>query len=120
MIAPHAAGATPFLILAATAGHVSGLPSLHVGWPDTSVVLRCALVAVSASTAHGLVYLATMRASAATIAPTVYVQILVATLIGIMWFGDWPDAVALGGTALIIAAGVWLWYGGRVGVQAEG
>lgn len=108
-----AAAATPFLAFAAMAGHLTGLPALQVGWPDLSVVLRCALVAVSASTAHGLIYLATMRASAATIAPTVYVQILVATLIGILWFGDWPDAIALGGTALIIAAGIWLWRQGR-------
>ena len=37
--------------------------------------------------------------------------------IGIVWFGDWPDAVAISGTALIIAAGLWLWYGGRAGGQ---
>lgn len=112
-----AAFATPFLLVAALAGHWSGVTALRVDWPEPSVVLRCAAVAVSASTAHWLVYRATLRASAAAIAPTVYVQIIAATLIGMLWFGDWPDAVAVGGTALIIAAGLWLWYGGRAGGQ---
>ena len=112
-----AAFATPFLLVAALAGQISGAPALTIGWPDSSVVLRCALVAVTASTAHWLVYRATLCASAAAIAPTVYVQIIAATLIGMVWFGDWPDAVAVGGTALIIAAGLWLWYGSRAGGQ---
>jgi drug/metabolite transporter (DMT)-like permease len=110
-----AAFATPFLLVAALAGHLSGAPALAIGWPDASVVLRCMGVAVTASLAHWLVFRATLRASAAVIAPTVYVQIIAATLIGIVWFGDWPDAVALGGTALIIVAGLWLWYDGRAG-----
>lgn len=112
-----AAGAAPFLLLAAVAGHVSGAPALAIGWPDIGVIVRCALVVVTASTAHWLLYRATLHASAAAIAPTVYIQIIVATLIGIVWFGDWPDAVAMGGTALIIAAGLRLWHGGRAGGQ---
>lgn len=109
--------AAPFLLVAAVAGHVSGAKALVIGWPDAGVVARCALVAVTASTAHWLIYRATLHASAAAIAPAVYIQIVAATLIGIVWFGDWPDAVAIGGTALIIAAGLWLWYGGRAGGQ---
>lgn len=112
-----AAFATPPLLLAALAGHASGLPALTIDAPGLSVVLRCAGVAASASLAHALIYLATTRASAAAIAPTVYVQIVAATIIGIGWFGDWPDAVAVAGTAIIIAAGLWLWYGSRAGGQ---
>lgn len=108
-----AAFATPFLLVAAAFGHATGLASLTVTWPDSSVVARCALVAVSASIAHAMVYQATLRASAAAIAPTVYVQIIAATAIGIIWFGDWPDAIGLGGTAIIIAAGLWLWASAR-------
>lgn len=115
-----AAFAAPPLLLLAVAGDWSGRSNLAIDWPSASVVARCALVAVSASIAHSLVYMATMRASAAAIAPTVYVQIIAATLIGIFWFGDWPDAVALAGTALIIAAGLWLWYSARDGGQTAG
>jgi drug/metabolite transporter (DMT)-like permease len=98
------------LSVAALAGHVSGIAAWHIGWPPASVIARCALVAVSASGAHMLVYAATSRATAAAIAPTVYVQIIAATLIGLVWFGDWPDAAAVLGTAIIIGSGLWLWY----------
>ena len=48
-----------------------GIASLHVSTPHWSVVLRCAIVAVSGSTAHALLYMATMRAAAPKIAPMV-------------------------------------------------
>lgn len=103
--------ATPFLIGFAVAGHYSGIPSLAVGMPDWTIILRCAFVAVSASTAHTLIYLATTRASAASVAPMVYVQLLVAILVGYFAFGDVPDLTALGGVALIVGSGLMLWRG---------
>ncbi len=101
--------AAPLLLIAAIAGHWSGIPMLQVSAPDWSVVARCALVAVTASTAHWLAYLGTMRAGAATIAPTTYIQMLVAITLGWWWFGDVPDAVTLAGAAIIIGAGLILW-----------
>ncbi len=101
--------ATPFLIAAAFIGHASGVESLHVTMPDWSVVARCALVALTASTAHWLVFLGTTRAGAATIAPMTYVQMLVATALGFLVFGDVPDLPTLGGAAIIIGAGLLLW-----------
>ena len=101
--------AAPVLILAALLGHASGAPSLRIGMPDWSVVARCAIVAVTASAAHWLAYLDTMRAGASTIAPTTYVQMLVAIALGWWWFGDVPDAATLGGAAIIIGAGLVLW-----------
>lgn len=104
-----AAIASIFIFIAAVAGHFSGIASLHISTPHWSVVLRCAIVAVSASTAHALIYMATMRVSAAKIAPMVYVQMLVALAAGMIFFGDWPDLVSLGGSAIIILAGIFLW-----------
>lgn len=101
--------ATPFLIAAAAIGHWTGVPSLRVDLPDWSIVARCTLVAVTASAAHWLAYLGTMRAGAATIAPMVYVQMIVATALGYAMFGDVPDLATIGGAAVIIAAGLYLW-----------
>lgn len=101
--------ATPFLIAAATAGHLSGVPSLQVDLPDWTIVVRCTLVAITASTAHWLAFLGTTRAGAATIAPMVYVQMLVATVLGYLMFDDVPDLATLGGATIIIAAGLYLW-----------
>ncbi|WP_338468212.1 DMT family transporter [Novosphingobium sp. ZN18A2] len=108
--------AMPFLLVAVLVGHASGLPALHVGTPDWSVVARCALVSVTASVAHGLIYLATTRAGAATIAPMTYAQLVVATLLGWAIFAETPDAIALLGAAIIVGAGLYLW---RAGVARE-
>ncbi|RJT22916.1 DMT family transporter [Chakrabartia godavariana] len=104
-----AAFATPLLIAAAIGGDLSGLRGFDVHWPHWSVILRCAIVAVSASCAHALIFLATTRASAATIAPMTYVQLIVAMTIGALVFGDVPDATSLVGSALIVGAGLFLW-----------
>ena len=103
-------GAMPLLVLAALGGHVSGIDSLALTSPDWTVVARCALVAITASTAHWLVYIGTQRAGAATIAPTTYVQMLVASFMGWWWFGDVPDLFTLAGSAIIIGAGLLLWW----------
>lgn len=105
-----AAWATPVQLLAAVAGSLSGLDTLAIHAPHWSVIARCALVALSASCAHFLVYKATTKASAAAIAPASYVQIIVALAIGVALFGDLPDAMAMAGTTCIIVAGLLLWF----------
>jgi drug/metabolite transporter (DMT)-like permease len=105
--------AVPILAVVTLAGHLSDVPALRVTWPGIDPILRCAVVACTASLAHGLVYMATERASAATIAPATYVELLVALTTGYIFFGDVPDAMALGGAALIIGAGVYFWRSGR-------
>ncbi len=111
--------AAPLLVLVTMAGNASGLPRLAVHWPQWSVVARCALVAVTASFAHFAIYKGTVRAGAATIAPMTYVQLLVATALGWLMFGNTPDAVTLVGAAMIVAAGLVLWRAGRV-VEVSG
>lgn len=111
--------ATPLLLVATAIGHASGQPALHVDWPSASVILRCAVAATAASLAHGLIYVATVRASSATIAPTVYVQIIVAIITGYLVFGDVPDGWSLFGTAIIIGAGLWLWARPRGATPVE-
>jgi drug/metabolite transporter (DMT)-like permease len=103
-----AALATPMLALLAAAGHLSGDPAFHIGMPSWSLVARTAVLATTATIGHWLVYLATVRASAATIAPANYVQILFAVTIGWIVFGDMPDRLTFAGIALIIGAGAWL------------
>lgn len=105
--------AAPVLTVVALFGHVSGVELLQVGWPDWTVIARCAVVALSASTAHWLIYLGTTRAGAATIAPMTYVQLLVASVLGWLLFGDRPGLSTLGGAAVIVCAGLYLWHSGR-------
>lgn len=111
--------AAPILILAAPLFAATGVERFALGWPDWSVVARCAFVALTATCAHWLVYLGTTRAGAVSVAPMMYVQLLVASVIGWAWFGDRPDALTLLGAAIIVAAGLYLWRAGQVREPAE-
>jgi drug/metabolite transporter (DMT)-like permease len=101
--------AAPAVLLFAFVGDLSGAPGFSVGWPDKTVILRCAIVAVSASVAHWLIFQGTVRSSAADAAQAVYVQLPVALAIDAVIFRHFPDAMALGGAVLIICAGLSMW-----------
>lgn len=103
----------PIMIIAAWLGHVSGHPGFAVGMPPWHVIARCALVALTASTAHWMIFRAGMLAGAGAIAPMVYVQILTATVIGWAVFGNPPGVMSLLGISIIVGAGLYLWHSGR-------
>jgi len=102
----------PILIGLALLAKASGLPAFDFGWPSWDVVARCAIVAVTASTAHWLAYIGTSRAGAAQVAPAIYVQMIVAVSLGWLVFEEVPDLFTLIGAGLIIAAGLFLWRDG--------
>jgi len=114
-----AAVASPVLIIAAIAAQFLDVPQLQIEMPSWSVVARCTLVAVTATAAHWLIYMGTMRAGAAQVAPAVYVQMVVAIGLGWWWFGDVPDMVTMLGVGTIILAGLYLWWDSRRGNHAE-
>ena len=76
-----------------------------------------ALIGISAiGSAMGNLLLVTANrtAEASVIAPLIYSQIIVATILGFLVFGEWPDAIALLGLAIIIVAGAGsIWAAGR-------
>ncbi|WP_298465021.1 DMT family transporter [uncultured Erythrobacter sp.] len=104
--------AAPILVVVASIANFSNVPALEFGWPAWDVVARCAVVAVTASTAHWLAYLGTSKAGAAQVAPAIYVQMIVAIALGWWFFEDRPDLYTLAGAAMIIAAGLYLWRDG--------
>lgn len=108
-----ASGAAVVLVAAALLGEASGYQSVRWFWPEWHVLARAATVALTATIAHWLIFMGTQRAGAATVAPTTYVQIIVATGLAWIFFDEAPDAVAMGGAAMIIAAGLWLWHSSR-------
>lgn len=97
--------AAPILLVPVIAGHFSGAPNFRLTVPDWTVIARCALLAITASFGHFLIFRATTLAGAASVAPMIYGQLLVAMLIGWVWFGELPDLIALVGAGLIVAAG---------------
>ncbi|MCY1671792.1 DMT family transporter [Novosphingobium sp. SL115] len=111
---------TIFLLVTAFAGHFSGLAFFAIPVPPPSVIARCAIIAVSASTAHALIYMATTRAGASTIAPMTYVQLLMAGGFGWALFDERPDAMAALGAVVIVGAGLYLWRAGRAPATTDG
>lgn len=103
-----------FLLVATTAAHFSSLENFQMHWPHWSVAARCVFIGFSATLAQWLIYMGTAKAGAGTVAPMTYGQLLMATVLGAAFFGDWPDATALLGAAVIIGAGLFLWWRGRV------
>ena len=109
-----AAMATPVLIVIAAGFHFSGIERFRIDWPEWSVVARCVVVALSASGAHWLIYLGTTRAGAASVAPMTYVQLIVASLLGWLFFDSHPDVMTLLGAVIIVGSGLYLWRTGKV------
>lgn len=106
--------AAPMLVVATIAGHFSGIVSLQVGIPSVAVVLKCIIVAFTATTAHLLIFIGTSRAGAGRVAPMAYVQLLLAATIGLLYFGHWPDMMTMLGAGVIVVAGLVLLRGGPV------
>lgn len=105
--------AAVFLCLGTVAGHLSGVHFFQVPALPLSVLIKCAIIAITASTAHACIYVATTKAGPAAIAPMTYVQLLMAGGFGWLLFGERPDLVSVGGAIVIVGAGLYLWRAGR-------
>lgn len=108
-----------FLVVATVAMHFVGPPNFHVHATDWTVLARCALIGITATLAQWLIFMGTVKAGAGTIAPMTYGQLLMATVFGYLFFGDHPDALSFLGAAIIIGAGLFLWWTGRTRVLAK-
>ena len=106
--------ASVFLVAATVIGHLSGAERFAMHWPAWHVFARCAFIACSATLGHLMIYMGTVRAGAATVAPMTYGQLLGAVMLGWIFFGEVPDPLAWMGAAIIVGAGLFLWAIGRV------
>jgi len=82
---------------------------LGIGSLPAVLVSAVALVVISAlGSALGnlLLVLVNRTTPANVIAPLIYSQLLAATLIGLLVFSDWPDALSLAGLVIIMGAGL--------------
>lgn len=77
-------------------------------WQAVSLQAVLLILLLGAVTAfnQSLLLAAFARAEASTLAPFGYFEIVAAVVVGFLWFGDFPDAVAWTGIAIIIVSGV--------------
>ena len=69
---------------------------------------------IIATSAHMLMVLSTKYAPANLLAPFQYLEIIGASTLGFLVFGDVPADSTLGGVAIIIASGLYLFHRERV------
>jgi drug/metabolite transporter (DMT)-like permease len=111
--------ATPILACVAFTMHMTGLKPFQLHIPDWGIIARCAVVAVTGTSSHWLIFMATQRGTAAIVSPMMYVQLLMAVLIGLVFFHNVPTLVTLAGAAIIIAGGLYLGWDTQRRAQTE-
>ncbi|MBK0398807.1 DMT family transporter [Limibaculum sp. M0105] len=84
---------------------IAGITLGPMGWYEAGLMLA---MGVTAGVSHQLLVHAFARAEAGALAPLQYLEILSGTLIGLFVFGDFPDALTWTGTAIIVAAGIYV------------
>lgn len=79
-------------------------------WPDTlQAWLVFCFIGFFGFTGHAIATIAHRWADASLLAPVVYIQVFMAALAGILVFDTWPTVWTLGGGAIIIASGLYIW-----------
>jgi drug/metabolite transporter (DMT)-like permease len=106
----------PVLLLA----QGSGSPWVDPVWPDGIFWLWLFGVGFFAAVSHMMMTYALSFAPSATLAPMQYLELPVATLLGYMVFGDFPNTLTLTGIAIIIGAGLYMIHRERVTARRAG
>lgn len=76
--------------------------------PDGADWIRMAVMGSVGAFGHYFMIRAFEQAPASVISPFIYAEIVMATTIGYLWFGDFPDGFTWTGIAILIASGVYL------------
>jgi S-adenosylmethionine uptake transporter len=94
--------------LALAWGSGADVDILSAAWPSNRHWQLLALLGLIAAVCHLLVVYAYRLASIGILAPFQYVEIIGATLLGLLIFGDFPDAETWLGIAIIVGSGIYV------------
>ncbi|MBY8975593.1 DMT family transporter [Rhodobacteraceae bacterium NNCM2] len=105
-------GATAAVVLLVflAGGTAAGVATLTLTMPSAEVLWLFAAAGLLACLTHQMIAQALARSEAGALAPLQYLEIVSATGIGLVFFGEFPDRVTLIGTAIIIMAGVYVFH----------
>lgn len=104
------------LFYTALVGALLATPLLLIEWrtPDPIGWAMLLSLGVFGGLGHYFVILAFRRASASMLAPFAYTELIWATLMGLLIFGDFPDAWTFAGAGIITASGLYVLHRERV------
>ena len=100
--------------LALLAGRWFEAPVLETVWPTQTEWAWLALLGLIATVGHLLMVAAFARAHASLLAPFQYVELVSATILGFVVFGDFPEAATWFGVAIIVGSGLYVFHRERV------
>jgi len=106
------AGIFGFMIMTITLliGEHMQINVLRVTWPNLAEFGLLLLLGLIATVCHLLVVKAFQRAPVSILAPFQYMEIISATALGLIVFGDFPDALTWLGVAIIVSSGMFVFY----------
>jgi drug/metabolite transporter (DMT)-like permease len=87
-------------------GRETSLLSDLPGWALGALIASGGLIALT----FLLITFAFSKVEASLLAPLQYLEILGATLVGYLVFGNFPDALTILGTSIILASGIYVFY----------
>ena len=108
------------LTVAIAGGQVAGLSAIDPAWPATREWALLAALGLLSAIGHVMLAFAFRFTEAGILAPFQYLEIISATLLGVVLFGDFPDAITWAGTGMIVAAGLYVFLHERGRPQAAG
>lgn len=94
------------------------LRDLTPGWPSGGDAWLLVAMGVLGTVAHLLMTWSLRFAPSATLAPMQYLEIPMATLLGLLFFDELPDGLAAAGIALTVGAGLYIIWRERVTSRA--
>jgi len=112
MTMQFASGLAATILLGIALGIASHWP-LSLFAPSSPTAIEWAWLAaigLIAAVGHLLVVMGFNRAPASLLAPFGYIEIIAATALGWLIFGDWPDILAWLGIVTIISSGAYMFY----------
>lgn len=96
------------LSIALIVGYFAGIRVLDMVWPSPLQWLMLVGLGVISTAGHLLFVHALKRAPAVVLAPFQYLEIISATLLGLIFFGDFPSPTTWLGIAIIVGAGLYV------------
>jgi drug/metabolite transporter (DMT)-like permease len=72
---------------------------------DWTIFTLLSLSALGSAVGNYILVVVNKTAEASLIAPLVYSQLISATVLGVVVFGEWPDVISLCGLGLILLSG---------------
>lgn len=92
----------------------------HWVWPEnTTDWAFFAVIGVFGATAHTLITAANRLADASILAPVIYLQLIFASIAGVLIFGTWPTIWTLVGALIIIGSGLYIWHRERSTISGK-